>query len=98
PPDPSSFPTLRSSDLLWQVPTADHVDGSVLQPFDERFLIDFFAEGRHHLVVRIKSRHTAVVEQRLIGCDIARNLEFLFSGTDKRSEEHTSELQSRENL
>src|SRR5690606_35770355 len=69
--------------ILGKVSAADHIDGTVFQSFDEGILVGLFPQRRHHLVVRVKVGHRAVVKQRLVRSYVARNVEFLFRRADQ---------------
>src|SRR5207302_11060151 len=82
PPDLHSFPTRRSSDLLL------HGDGYVEAVLDVVFLAYRVGEGLAILIER-PAEHAG---------DEGSLRKSRLSRTALRSEEHTSELQSRENL
>src|SRR5690606_39428207 len=89
-----SFPTRRSSDLDRQLETMGHVYLDGLSAALLPHVIDNDGDRIRTTLRQALEFHEGVVDQRLTFID-ARNrsvIEVL------RSEEHTSELQSRENL
>src|SRR5690606_39640449 len=80
-----AFPTRRSSDLVG-VPVVERLDGQDVHPVGPQLPLKGFGGGLGKVVV--------------VGVQQRRRLipQLLFGNPDRRSEEHTSELQSRENL
>src|SRR5690606_41156397 len=92
--DLHSFPTRRSSDLRFI--TIEGVEG-VGKSTNIRFITQLLQEaGIEHVVTR-EPGGTAIAEliRQLL---LAHHAENICEMTELRSEEHTSELQSRENL
>src|SRR5690606_41733767 len=93
-----SFPTRRSSDLKWfsfcfngQLANYSVLKEQLLNDGDHHLSLDTDTEIILHEIGRILSES----RQRLDWLDVIRQATSRFDG---RSEEHTSELQSRENL
>src|SRR5690606_41189233 len=93
-PHPHSFPTRRSSDLTGGYGRSDSRDGSV-------FTWNFIALGTYWTAADVAIQHIAKElggMDKLKGKKIALVYHDSPYGKEPRSEEHTSELQSRENL
>src|SRR5690606_41934990 len=92
---PPSFPTLRSSDLLFVV------KGFVRFPFSfshDRVVINDFLELITQLIIFRWTRHEPGSDALRVFSVNVEVPEESNTGFELRSEEHTSELQSRENL
>src|SRR5690606_41962859 len=83
--DPPSFPTRRSSDLRWTLPSFDDGSGR-----DEAETAEAAAAE-----VEIASEEISIEAVKPLTLE---ELEAIRQDAYNRSEEHTSELQSRENL
>src|SRR5690606_41445934 len=96
--DLHSFPTRRSSDLEIQSLQATLSKVSISTIENEKAVLDASIEDILEASAHWRSQYETVIQEYKLQQELAKNKGALKENTTARSEEHTSELQSRENL